>query len=151
MIARLVAVDEEGSEGLLGEYTFNHTRTLPGPGARQSAQRGAGRRFSANRHPSLPSKKTHERIVGYSETGRKRVPFETSRLCMERLREAGAGFRSLSEANDTTTPAGRMMMQMVGAFAEFKRAMLKERTKAGFDSARACPKVAEWAFVPLWK
>jgi DNA invertase Pin-like site-specific DNA recombinase len=55
---------------------------------------------------------------------------------MERLGEAKAGFRSLTEAIDTTTPAGRMMMQMVGAFAEFERAMLRERTKAGLDSAR---------------
>ena len=55
---------------------------------------------------------------------------------MERLTEAKAGFRSLTEAIDTTTPAGRMMMQMVGAFAEFERAMLRERTKAGLDSAR---------------
>src|SRR5438067_10059942 len=55
---------------------------------------------------------------------------------MERLSEADAGFRSLTEAIDTTTPAGRMMMQMVGAFAEFERAMLRERTKAGLDSAR---------------
>jgi len=55
---------------------------------------------------------------------------------MERLGESGAGFRSLTEAIDTTTPAGRMMMQMVGAFAEFERAMLKERTKAGLDAAR---------------
>ena len=55
---------------------------------------------------------------------------------MERLAEAGAGFRSLTEAIDTTTPAGRMMMQMVGAFAEFERAMLRERTKAGLDAAR---------------
>src|SRR6185295_9446146 len=37
---------------------------------------------------------------------------------MERLSEAEAGFRSLTEAIDTTTPAGRMMMQMVGAFAD---------------------------------
>ena len=55
---------------------------------------------------------------------------------MERLRDSGAGFRSLTEAIDTTTAAGRMMMQMVGAFAEFERAMLKERTKAGLDAAR---------------
>jgi len=55
---------------------------------------------------------------------------------MERLAEAHAGFRSLTEAIDTTTPAGRMMMQMVGSFAEFERAMLRERTKAGLDSAR---------------
>jgi len=52
---------------------------------------------------------------------------------MERLGDAGAGFRSLTEAIDTTTPAGRMMMQMVGAFAEFERAMLRERTKAGLN------------------
>src|SRR5689334_5546502 len=55
---------------------------------------------------------------------------------MERLGDSGAGFRSLTEAIDTTTPAGRMMMQMVGAFAEFERAMLRERTKAGLDAAR---------------
>jgi len=33
MIARLVTFDERGSEHLLGEYTFQHTRSLPGPGA----------------------------------------------------------------------------------------------------------------------
>ena|SRR5438093_910097 len=33
IIARLVAFNDAGSERLLGEYTFNHTRTLPGPGA----------------------------------------------------------------------------------------------------------------------
>lgn len=33
MIARLVSMDEAGAEHLLAEYTFNHTRTLPGPGA----------------------------------------------------------------------------------------------------------------------
>lgn len=55
---------------------------------------------------------------------------------MERVQEAKAGFRSLTEAIDTTTAPGRMMMQMVGAFAEFERAMLRERTKAGLDAAR---------------
>jgi DNA invertase Pin-like site-specific DNA recombinase len=57
-------------------------------------------------------------------------------IIMERLGAAGADFRSLTEAIDTTNPAGRMMMQMVGAFAEFERAMLRERTKAGLDAAR---------------
>ena len=33
MIMRLVTFDEAGGERLLGEYTFNHTRSLPGPGA----------------------------------------------------------------------------------------------------------------------
>src|SRR5256885_1907546 len=56
---------------------------------------------------------------------------------MERIEAAGAGFRSLTEAVDTTTPAGRMLMQMVGSFAEFERAMIRERTQAGLAVARA--------------
>jgi DNA invertase Pin-like site-specific DNA recombinase len=56
---------------------------------------------------------------------------------MERIAQTGAGFRSLTEAIDTTTPAGRMLMQMVGSFAEFERAMIRERTRAGLVAARA--------------
>jgi Resolvase, N terminal domain len=56
---------------------------------------------------------------------------------MERIAKAGAGFRSITENIDTTTPAGRMMMQLVGAFAEFERAMIRERTSAGLAAARA--------------
>jgi DNA invertase Pin-like site-specific DNA recombinase len=48
---------------------------------------------------------------------------------MERLAETKAGFRSLTEAIDTTTPAGRMMMQMVGSFVEFERSMLRSALK----------------------
>ena len=56
---------------------------------------------------------------------------------MERIQSKGAGFRSLTESIDTTSPAGRMMMQMVGSFAEFERAMIRERTSAGLAQARA--------------
>jgi DNA invertase Pin-like site-specific DNA recombinase len=56
---------------------------------------------------------------------------------IERIADAGAGFRSVTESIDTTTPAGRMMMQMVGSFAEFERAMIRERTSAGLAAARA--------------
>jgi DNA invertase Pin-like site-specific DNA recombinase len=55
---------------------------------------------------------------------------------IKRLEEAGAGFRSLTEAIDSTTPAGRMMLQMLGAFAEFERQMIRERTKLGLARAR---------------
>jgi DNA invertase Pin-like site-specific DNA recombinase len=55
---------------------------------------------------------------------------------MEKIAQAGAGFRSLTEAIDTTSPGGRMMMQIVGSFAEFERAMLRERTRFGLDVAR---------------
>jgi hypothetical protein len=38
---------------------------------------------------------------------------------------------------DTTTPAGKAMFQMMGVFAEFERAMIWERVKAGLERARA--------------
>jgi DNA invertase Pin-like site-specific DNA recombinase len=57
-------------------------------------------------------------------------------MLMEQIDARGAGFKSLTEAIDTTTPAGRMMMQMVGSFAEFERSMIRERTKAGLEEAR---------------
>jgi DNA invertase Pin-like site-specific DNA recombinase len=47
-----------------------------------------------------------------------------------------AGFRSLTEIIDTMSPAGRMMMQMVGSLPEFERAVLKERTTVGLAAAR---------------
>jgi DNA invertase Pin-like site-specific DNA recombinase len=55
---------------------------------------------------------------------------------MEKIESMGAGFKSLTESIDTTSPAGRMMMQMVGSFAEFERAMIRERTKAGLKVSR---------------
>ena len=56
---------------------------------------------------------------------------------MDRIAHAEAGFRSLTEAIDTTSPAGRMLMQMVDSCAEFERAMIRERTQAGLAAARA--------------
>ena len=56
---------------------------------------------------------------------------------MERIADASAGFRSVTESIDTTTPAGRMVMQRVGSFATFERAMIRERTCAELAAARA--------------
>ena len=55
---------------------------------------------------------------------------------MEKISQAGADFHSITEAIDTTSPGGRMMMQIVGTFAEFERAMLRERTQRGLEAAR---------------
>jgi DNA invertase Pin-like site-specific DNA recombinase len=55
---------------------------------------------------------------------------------LEKITQAGAGFRSLTENIDTTTPAGRMLLQMLGAFAEFERSMVRERTRLGLQAAR---------------
>jgi DNA invertase Pin-like site-specific DNA recombinase len=55
---------------------------------------------------------------------------------LEKITEVGGGFRSITEHVDTTTPPGRMMLQMLGAFAEFERSMIKERTRMGLKAAR---------------
>ena len=55
---------------------------------------------------------------------------------LKRLESIGAGFRSLTEAIDTTTPIGKMLTQVLGSFAEFEREMIRERTKLGLARAR---------------
>jgi DNA invertase Pin-like site-specific DNA recombinase len=57
-------------------------------------------------------------------------------IIMERIKDAEAGFKSLTEAIDTTTVSGTMMMQLIAVFAQFERSVLAERTKAGLDAAR---------------
>lgn len=62
-------------------------------------------------------------------------------VLVEQVEQRGASFRSLTEAIETQTPAGRMLVQMLGAVAEFERAILKERTRAGLDAARRAGRV----------
>lgn len=56
---------------------------------------------------------------------------------IEGLEQRGIGFRSLTEAIDTTTAGGRLTFQIFGALAEFERQIIRERTRAGLDAARA--------------
>jgi DNA invertase Pin-like site-specific DNA recombinase len=56
---------------------------------------------------------------------------------LKKIDAAGAKFRSLGEAFETESPAGRMLMQMVGVFAEFERGIIQERVKKGLAHARA--------------
>jgi DNA invertase Pin-like site-specific DNA recombinase len=49
----------------------------------------------------------------------------------------GVGFRSLKESLDTTTAGGRLIFHVFGALAEFEREIIRERTIAGLESARA--------------
>src|SRR5271157_2726647 len=54
---------------------------------------------------------------------------------VETLRVRGIGFRSLTEALDTTTAQGRLVFHMFGALAEFERSLIRERTQAGLAAA----------------
>jgi DNA invertase Pin-like site-specific DNA recombinase len=56
---------------------------------------------------------------------------------VEGLEEVGVGLRSLTEAIDTTTAGGKLVFHVFGALAEFERSIIRERTRAGLDAARA--------------
>jgi site-specific DNA recombinase len=56
---------------------------------------------------------------------------------LERLDQAGVLFRSATEPFDTSSSAGRMMVQMLGVFAEFERATIVERVIAGMERKAA--------------
>jgi DNA invertase Pin-like site-specific DNA recombinase len=47
------------------------------------------------------------------------------------------GFRSVQENIDTTTPGGKLVFHVFGALAEFERDLIRERTNAGLQAARA--------------
>lgn len=49
----------------------------------------------------------------------------------------GVGFRSITEAIDTTTPGGRLVFHLFGALGQFERDLIQERTRAGLSAAAA--------------
>lgn len=56
---------------------------------------------------------------------------------IEDMEARGVKFRSLTEGIDTTTPAGRLLMHMIGSLAQFERDLIRERTRAGMEAVRA--------------
>lgn len=85
-------------------------------------------------------------VVEYMRDGDTLVVWKLDRLArsmkqlietVEGLEERGIGFRSLTEAIDTTTPGGKLVFHVFGALAEFERSIIRERTRAGLDAAKA--------------
>ena len=56
---------------------------------------------------------------------------------VERIEQAGAHLVSLTEQIDTSSSAGRMVFHVMGALAQFERDLIRERTKAGLEAAKA--------------
>lgn len=93
---------------------------------------------SVGRRPQL------QRALAALRPGDTLVVFKLDRLArslrnlldiIERMELAGAGFKSLTEPIDTVTAAGRLMLQMLGAVAEFERSLIRERSIAGQRAA----------------
>jgi DNA invertase Pin-like site-specific DNA recombinase len=53
------------------------------------------------------------------------------------LQHVGVAFIYLSDNLDLSTPSGRLMFQLIGAMAEFERALIQERVRAGLRHAKA--------------
>jgi len=113
-----------------------------------SALRKAGvRRILEEKASAVTTKREQlERLLEVLREGDTVVVYKLDRLArsvrdlliiVDRIEAAGATFRSLTEAFDTTTSAGKMAFHMLGAVAEFERAIIIERSKAGIAAARA--------------
>jgi DNA invertase Pin-like site-specific DNA recombinase len=55
---------------------------------------------------------------------------------VDMIQARGAGFRSIGENIDTTTPAGRLIFHVFASIAQFERERIVERTKEGLEAAR---------------
>ncbi len=85
-------------------------------------------------------------VLDYMRAGDTLVVWKLDRLArsmkqlietVEKMETRQIGFRSLTEAIDTTTAGGRLIFHVFAALAEFERSVIKERTTAGLAAARA--------------
>ena len=60
---------------------------------------------------------------------------------VERIEKEGAHLVSLTEKIDTSSSAGRMVFHVMGALAQFERDLIRERTIAGLEAARAAGRI----------
>ncbi len=56
---------------------------------------------------------------------------------MEQFKERGIHFESVTEKLDTSTPSGELLFHVIGALAQFERAMVRERVIAGLATTKA--------------
>lgn len=113
----------------------------------RNALQGAGceRIFDDVMSGAKPKRPGLNRCLRALEAGDTLVVWKLDRLArslkslievMQHLDGRKIGFRSLTQAVDTTTPSGRMMLGILGVVAEFERDLIIERTNAGLQAAR---------------
>lgn len=118
------------------------------PDAQVDALREAGctRIFTDRASGKLARRPELDKALDYVRAGDQLVVTKLDRLgrsvrhlidLVSDLGERGVDLRVLHQGIDTTTPAGRLFFHLVGAFAEFERDLISERTHEGLDAARA--------------
>jgi DNA invertase Pin-like site-specific DNA recombinase len=113
---------------------------------RDALKRAKVRRIVEEKRSSLSARPALESLLDILSPGDVVVVYKVDRFArsladllriLDRIESAGASFRSLTEPIDTGSAAGRMMMHLLGAFAEFERSMIRERSMAGQEAAAA--------------
>ena len=106
---------------------------------------GCGKIFTEQMSGAVADRPALHDALEFARSGDTLIVWKLDRLArstkqlietVENLRVRGIGFRSLTEALDTTTAQGRLVFHMFGALAEFERSLIRERTQAGLAAAR---------------
>jgi DNA invertase Pin-like site-specific DNA recombinase len=107
---------------------------------------GCSRLFTETASGSLTDRPQLKAALDYLRPGDTLIVWKLDRLArsikqlietIETLHGMDCGFRSLTEAIDTTTPSGKLVFHIFSALTEFERSIIRERTLAGLASARA--------------
>ncbi|MCT3918032.1 recombinase family protein [Elizabethkingia anophelis] len=87
-----------------------------------------------------------ERLIEHLRKGDIVVVYKLDRLgrslkhlleLVDLFNQKEVGLQSISDSIDTTTPQGRLFFNISASFAEFEKDLIRERTKAGLEAARA--------------
>jgi len=107
---------------------------------------GCGRVYSDTASGALEDRPELSRALDHLRRGDTLVVWRLDRLgrslrhlvdTVSGLADREVGFRSLQESVDTTTTGGRLVFHVFAALAEFERDLIRERTQAGLEAARA--------------
>jgi DNA invertase Pin-like site-specific DNA recombinase len=107
---------------------------------------GCTRTFTEAASGALADRPQLKAALEYIRPGETLVVWKLDRLArslpqlistVELLQANGCGFKSLTESIDTTTASGKLVFHIFAALTEFERSIIRERTIAGLQAARA--------------
>src|SRR5260370_15782086 len=149
-VARAISAPRPGEDGASKGMLLGYARvsTIDQNLALQRdalAEAGCGKIFTEQLSGAVTDRPALCEALEFARSGDTLIVWKLDRLArsmkqlietIEELRLKGIGFRSLTEALDTTTAQGRLVFHMFGALAEFERSLIRERTQAGLAAAR---------------
>jgi DNA invertase Pin-like site-specific DNA recombinase len=107
---------------------------------------GCGKVFEDRASGARTNRPDLQKALDYAREGDVLIVWKLDRLgrslphlieTVSALEKRAVGFRSLTEAIDTTTPGGRLVFHLFGALGQFERDLIRERTRAGLAAAEA--------------